>query len=83
MQDRVGTLGKPGEGGFVVQASGDPGDAVARRLITPGERADAVAAGEGVIDGRLADEAGGTGKGEGQGQSSTIWLRWTKAARGA
>jgi histidine phosphotransferase ChpT len=51
VEDRVCPRGEAGERGFVVKAAGNPGNAVARRLIAAGERADLMAAGARVAFG--------------------------------
>ena len=66
----------------VLQRSGDPFDAVARNLRSPGERADGMAGGDRGLDQRRADEPGPAGDRERR-HSKARWLRWTTADRGA
>ena len=61
VDDRVGIGDQPFERVAVVEAAGDPQDAVALRLLAAGQGLDLVAGGERGVDQVRADEAGAAG----------------------
>ena len=86
VDDRVGAIDELRQRGLPLERAVDPLDAVTRRTRRTRERAHPVALGKRGIDEVAADEPGASGDRERAvpvPHSSTIWSRWTSAARGA